>query len=157
MRKVTIIIAAAMSILLIGCSNTEKKSSNQTQKKETEQVQIAKDGTTQKPSSTSNSNQTPSSNAAPGGATTQGSTSTPSTTTTPPASTNPSGVTKEKAVELVKEFMKSKGSYMPSIIEVDNEDSEKYTIHAYDIVENHTATTGWYTVNKATGKVESMF
>jgi hypothetical protein len=44
-------------------------------------------------------------------------------------------------------------------IEVDSEDAEAYTVHVFEVVAGegdmpgHTATLGWYTVNKATGEV----
>jgi hypothetical protein len=45
-------------------------------------------------------------------------------------------------------------------IEVDSEDSAAYTVHVYEIVKqtddmpSHTATMGWYTVDKTTGNVK---
>jgi hypothetical protein len=45
-------------------------------------------------------------------------------------------------------------------IDVDSEDATAYTVHVYEIVKetddmpSHTATMGWYTVDKATGEVK---
>lgn len=49
-------------------------------------------------------------------------------------------------------------------IAIDHSDENEYVIHAYENViddpktgAGHTATWGWYYVNKKTGKVTSMF
>jgi len=157
MRKVTIILMAFMSLFLFGCSKSTKEPSKQNENpanKDNKQVQIVKEGDTQKPSTTQNSNTTPNTTTTPS---TTGSQTTPGGAVKPPASSESTTITKEKAIELVKDFMKKNESYIPSKVEVDSETNEIYTIHAYDVVENHTATVGWYTVNKTTGKVESMF
>lgn len=72
-------------------------------------------------------------------------------------------ITKAQAVKFVKEKYYPKA---PSqlIIEVDSSNGSTYVVHAYEIViddpktgEGHTATWGWYDVDKKTGKVTSMF
>lgn len=68
----------------------------------------------------------------------------------------------EKAVELTKKYIYDNGEYMSSIVEVDNETETDYVVHSYDIIDNgdgtsHTATSGWYYVNKSSGVVSSMF
>lgn len=43
------------------------------------------------------------------------------------------------------------------IVEFDHVDGDFYVIHVYDLVGQHTATSGWYEVEIKTGKVESVF
>lgn len=47
------------------------------------------------------------------------------------------------------------------IIEVDHQDSSIYVVHVYEWVnqgaDSHTATQGWYDVNKVTGEIKSEF
>jgi hypothetical protein len=78
-----------------------------------------------------------------------------------PKSSKSETITKEQAVNLVKAYLEEKVEYIPSIIEVDSEETERFLVHSYDIIgqgeETHTATSGWYYVNKYTGEVKSMF
>ena len=71
-------------------------------------------------------------------------------------------ITEKEAVKLVK----NKYGYNSSIliVEVDNEVDNQYLVHVYEIViddektgEGHTATYGWYYVDKSSGKISSMF
>lgn len=71
-------------------------------------------------------------------------------------------ITEKEAVKLVK----NKYGYNSSklIVEVDNEEDNQYLVHVYEIViddektgEGHTATYGWYYVDKSSGKISSMF
>lgn len=63
----------------------------------------------------------------------------------------------KKAIKIIKEFLEKNNSYVASNIEVDSVDNKYYIIHVYDIIDNgdesHTATTGWYKVNKYTGEI----
>ena len=63
----------------------------------------------------------------------------------------------KKAIKLVKEYLEKNNSYVASHIEVDSVDNKYYVIHVYDVItnddESHTATTGWYQVNKYTGEI----
>lgn len=63
----------------------------------------------------------------------------------------------KKALRLVKEYLEKNNSYIANHIEVDSVDDKYYTVHVYDIISNddesHTATTGWYQVNKYTGEI----
>ncbi len=47
------------------------------------------------------------------------------------------------------------------VIEVDHQDSAIYVVHAYEWVnqgaDSHTATEGWYDVDKKTGEIKSEF
>ncbi|PYY28233.1 stalk domain-containing protein [Paenibacillus illinoisensis] len=71
-------------------------------------------------------------------------------------------ITEKEAVKLVK----NKYGYNSSklIVEVDKEVDNQYVVHVYEIViddeetgEGHTATYGWYYVDKSSGKISSIF
>lgn len=53
-------------------------------------------------------------------------------------------------------------NYSNLVIEVDHNEGNNYVVHVYEVVMDdettgHTATYGWYYVDKSTGKLESMF
>lgn len=64
---------------------------------------------------------------------------------------------KKQTIKLVKNYLKNNNTYIASNIEIDSEDSKYYIIHVYDVISNdgesHTATSGWYQVNKYTGEI----
>ncbi|SDM15450.1 Copper amine oxidase N-terminal domain-containing protein [Paenibacillus sp. OK060] len=71
-------------------------------------------------------------------------------------------ITEKEAVKLVKNKYGYNSSYL--IVEVDNELDNQYVVHVYEVViddektgEGHTATYGWYYVDKSSGKISSMF
>lgn len=69
---------------------------------------------------------------------------------------------KEKAIKLVKKYLKDNGEYLPNFIVVDSENDKEFLIHCYDVIDegngkSHTATSGWYYVNKSNEEVTSMF
>lgn len=66
-------------------------------------------------------------------------------------------ITSAKAEELIKKYLLNNGKYVTSIIEVEHEENNQYVVHCYDIIVDHTATSGWYYVNKTTGNITSMF
>lgn len=43
------------------------------------------------------------------------------------------------------------------IIEIDSISDDSYIIHAYEQTSDHTATFGWYSVNKKTGAISKEF
>lgn len=61
----------------------------------------------------------------------------------------------------IKTYLISNGYYVPEYVVCDHEEGNSYVIHCYDIVNNdgfvHTATSGWYYVNKTSGSISSMF
>ena len=69
----------------------------------------------------------------------------------------PKEIDEEKAIKLVKDYLMDNNEYLADHIEVDSMDNKYYIIHVYDIVingeESHTATTGWYQVNKYSGEI----
>ncbi|WP_294404134.1 hypothetical protein [uncultured Clostridium sp.] len=74
-------------------------------------------------------------------------------------SKNVSSLSKTDAVQNVKDYLKKTNGYVPPIVEVEGESNGKYTVHAYSITTYpdsniaHTATTGWYSVDKKTGSI----
>lgn len=64
---------------------------------------------------------------------------------------------RKEALKLVKEYLEKNNSYIANNIEVDSEDNKYYIVHVYDVISNseesHTATTGWYQVDKYTGEI----
>lgn len=69
---------------------------------------------------------------------------------------------RDKAVKLVKNYLSNNGEYIPSNVVVDGENEKEYIVHCYDVIDNgdgksHTATSGWYYVNKSTEEITSMF
>ncbi|RDY29407.1 hypothetical protein CHL78_001530 [Romboutsia weinsteinii] len=71
-------------------------------------------------------------------------------------------ISKTEAEDLVKNMLVNNGSYVNSHIEFDYEEGDFYIIHAYDIIDDgdgntHTATSGWYKVNKLTKEITSEF
>ena len=66
------------------------------------------------------------------------------------------GYSNEKLIEMVKAYRKTKGEYIPSIVEVEEENDNIVTIHLYDIVDDHTSTSDWYYINRLTGIGENL-
>ena len=55
---------------------------------------------------------------------------------------------------MTKKYRAEKGEYIPEYIEIspsNMDDNENASIHLYDILENHTATTDWYFISRITG------
>ena len=64
------------------------------------------------------------------------------------------GYTDEQLIEMTKKYRAEKGEYIPEYIEIspsNMDDNENASIHLYDILENHTATTDWYFISRITG------
>lgn len=70
---------------------------------------------------------------------------------------NKEKISKEEAINLMKNYLESNNLYIPSFIEVDNIEGDVYIVHAYDIITNeeetHIATSGWFEVNMYTGDI----
>ncbi|MCY6369281.1 tetratricopeptide repeat protein [Clostridium ganghwense] len=65
-----------------------------------------------------------------------------------------SGVTQQQACKIVERYVKHKG--VKTIFEYDHDENRNgvnyYVIHAFDDMGDHIATSGWYYVDKKTGK-----
>lgn len=80
-------------------------------------------------------------------------------------------ISEEEAIKIVKNlpevknwlsFFTGPGSTGPTtggkpMIVVDSKEDEGYKIHVYEELSDHTATFGWYSVNKKTGETKSSF
>ena len=68
-------------------------------------------------------------------------------------------LTKRKAKKKLKKLLKARGEYNPDLIlECDSKDEKSFTFHYYDVVmdspdSGHTATVGWYQVDRTNGKI----
>ncbi|QST01289.1 hypothetical protein IMZ31_06940 [Pontibacillus sp. ALD_SL1] len=67
---------------------------------------------------------------------------------------------KEQAIQAVRNHLDIKSNNDRVKVQVDHEESGKYLVHVYELVEqdgtSHTATIGWYYVDKKTSKVTDM-
>lgn len=159
MKKVTAVLLITVLVLFSGCSkNKDKKVPEGSSATSSSNVGVQ----TPKPSSTPEATKAPQATKTPEASKAPTATVAPKETPKTQDSTDKGTVkTKEQAVNLVKEYLKSKGEYIPSVISVDSEDDKVFTVHCYDIIgkgtsEQHTATSGWYTVDKVTGDIKSL-
>jgi hypothetical protein len=65
-------------------------------------------------------------------------------------------ITKDKAIDLVYKKIKKDADKYKLHIAVDSDEGNKFTIHCYEDFPDHTATYGWFYVEKTTGKVSKM-
>ena len=63
----------------------------------------------------------------------------------------------EQLIEMVKKYREARGEYIPEFIIVEDETNNIVTIHLYDIVIDHTATSDWYYINRNSGIGEDFF
>lgn len=63
-------------------------------------------------------------------------------------------VAKIRSLPEVVEYFKA---VPKAIIEIDSEENDSYSIHVYEIKDNHTATFNWFEVDKKTGSIKEMF
>ncbi|MCE5220901.1 MAG: hypothetical protein LLF98_06425 [Clostridium sp.] len=66
------------------------------------------------------------------------------------------------AQEMVKQYLSNNGKYIPQIVEVDHVEGNSWVLHCYDVITypgegSHTATSGWYYVDRDNGNIRSMF
>lgn len=63
------------------------------------------------------------------------------------------GYTDEELCNMAREYYTAHNNYTPSVVEVDSVTEDgKVLIHLYDIMEDHTATSDWYLVDRVTAK-----
>lgn len=62
------------------------------------------------------------------------------------------GITKDKAIQMVKQLVKANCKYQYDHDETHNSRAY-YIIHVYESATDHTATLGWYAVDKNNGKI----
>lgn len=63
-------------------------------------------------------------------------------------------IAKIRSLPKVVEYFKA---VPKAIIEIDSEENDSYSIHVYEIKDNHTATFNWFEVDKKTGSIKEMF
>ena len=61
-------------------------------------------------------------------------------------------VSSAQAEEAVRKFVDA-GSNLIVEYDAESTDGAAWIIHVYEVVDNHTATYGWYEVNKESGKI----
>ena len=64
--------------------------------------------------------------------------------------------TDEELCIMAKAYCNNVNGFVPPIVEVDGTDGDDVIIHLYSIVNDHTATTDWYTVNRYTAKGKNV-
>ena len=64
--------------------------------------------------------------------------------------------TNKELCEMALDHYEKEYDYRPTISEVDSEDGDMITIHLYDIVDDHTATSAWYEIDRNTGRGEDV-
>lgn len=65
--------------------------------------------------------------------------------------------TEDELLDAARNYYSSLHDYTPRYCDIDHEEGDEATIHLYDIVDDHTATSAWYTVNIYTGKGVDFF
>lgn len=62
------------------------------------------------------------------------------------------------SVQIVKKYLTSIGTRIPTYVEIDSSDGNYDVVHCYEVISypgegSHTATTGWYRVDRQTGSI----
>lgn len=57
----------------------------------------------------------------------------------------------EQLIEMVKTYREAKGEYIPEFIVVEEDKDNIVTIHLYDVVDDHTATSEYYYIDRNSG------
>lgn len=67
-------------------------------------------------------------------------------------------ISQEQAKLNVKNYLVENNKYIPGIIEIEpsNDNNNVLIVHCYDNMIDHTATYGWYYVDKSTGNIITM-
>ena len=71
--------------------------------------------------------------------------------------TQKSRYTEDELLDAARNYYSVLHDYTPRYCDIDYEEGDEATIHLYDIVDDHTATSAWYTVNIYTGKGVDFF
>ena len=64
--------------------------------------------------------------------------------------------TNEQLIEKIKIYRENRGEYIPEFIVIDSESGDIVTLHLYDDMGTHIATSDWYYINRNTGKGENL-
>lgn len=60
--------------------------------------------------------------------------------------------TNEELVKLASDYYEKLNGKKAQFVEVDHTDGDNVVIHLYEVVDGHTATFDWYTINKKSAK-----
>ncbi|MCR5788835.1 MAG: YARHG domain-containing protein [Lachnospiraceae bacterium] len=63
-----------------------------------------------------------------------------------------SGYTDAQLCKMAQDYYEKHNHYRPPIAEIDSTDGDNVTIHLYEDMGDHTATSAWYVINRKTGK-----
>jgi hypothetical protein len=160
MKRKTAILLISIVVLFSACTNSKgKKASEEAANTSSSPAttQTPKVTSTPQPTKSPQVTKTPEATKGPEASKVPTVTASPGTN----SSTGKAAMTRAQAESLVKDYLKKKGEYVPALVVVDSEDEKTFTVHCYDVIgkgtaEQHTATSGWYTVTKSTGEVKSM-
>lgn len=65
-------------------------------------------------------------------------------------------ISKDQAIQNVKNYLTENNISVPSKLVIEQDENNTYEVHCYDDMGDHTATVGWYYVDKGTGDVIKM-
>lgn len=60
--------------------------------------------------------------------------------------------TNDELVKLASDYYEKLNGKKASVVEIDHTDGDNVVIHLYEVVDDHTTTLDWYTINKNTAK-----
>ncbi|MBQ7564266.1 MAG: hypothetical protein IJT16_09785, partial [Lachnospiraceae bacterium] len=63
-----------------------------------------------------------------------------------------SGYTNAQLCKMAQDYYERHNNYRPPIAEVDSTEGNNVTIHLYEVMGGHTATSAWYVINRNTSK-----
>jgi hypothetical protein len=66
-------------------------------------------------------------------------------------------LTEDQAIQSVKTYLSENGKRVPSDVKIEESQNNYYEVHCYDDMGDHTATTGWYYIDKSTGMIFNMY
>lgn len=61
------------------------------------------------------------------------------------------GYSDDALIELAKQYYLQKNEELPQHVEIDSQNGEDVLVHFYDVIDDHTDTYDWYTINRNTG------
>ncbi|MCR5733232.1 MAG: YARHG domain-containing protein [Lachnospiraceae bacterium] len=80
------------------------------------------------------------------------------TTTTTTTQSSSSGYTDKELCRMAQDYYEKHYGFRPPIAEVTSTSGDEITIHLYEDMGDHTATSAWYVVNRKTGKgIDDIF
>jgi glucan-binding YG repeat protein len=65
-------------------------------------------------------------------------------------------ISPEQAIQNIKNYLSENNKNIPSKIVIEQEENNAYLVHCYDDMGDHTATVGWYYIDKSTDEIIKM-